>query len=160
MHWLVLPLSNGPYRVSFFIRSSKDVKKIIYEKLFSNWRMPSSGMLCRVNIVGTNVSEERSASIITVPIIGDLGTLPVTSNRRTLRRNISCQLLLRFLLVHRCCRLDGGSAMFLWNVGLTRATRHYIPEGAILHSHCRENNKSYILEVILKLIRAPISGYI
>jgi hypothetical protein len=27
---------------------------------------------------------------------------------------------------------------------LTRATRHNIPEDAILHSHCRENLKSYI----------------
>jgi hypothetical protein len=26
----------------------------------------------------------------------------------------------------------------------TRATRRNIPEGAILHSHCRENLKSYI----------------
>jgi hypothetical protein len=26
---------------------------------------------------------------------------------------------------------------------LTRATRRYFPEDAILHSHCRENLKSY-----------------
>jgi hypothetical protein len=40
-------------------------------------------------LVRIDVSEEPSASI-TVTRIGELGTtLPVTSNRRTLRRNIS-----------------------------------------------------------------------
>jgi hypothetical protein len=34
---------------------------------------------------------------------------------------------------------------------LTRATRHNIPEDAILHSHCRENHKSYMGTVKLKL---------
>jgi hypothetical protein len=49
--------------------------------------MPSSGMLCRVAVVGTEVLEEPSASIIRVTGIGELGTtLAVTSNRRTLRR--------------------------------------------------------------------------
>jgi hypothetical protein len=47
--------------------------------------MPSSGMLRRVALVRTNVSEERSASIISVTRIGELGTtLAVTSNGRTL----------------------------------------------------------------------------
>jgi hypothetical protein len=31
---------------------------------------------------------------------------------------------------------------------LTRATWHDIPENAILHSHCRENLKSYELEFV------------
>jgi hypothetical protein len=45
-------------------------------------------MLRRVALVKTDVSEERSASIIRVTRIGELGTsLAVTSNRRTLRRN-------------------------------------------------------------------------
>jgi hypothetical protein len=45
-------------------------------------------MLRRVALVRTNVSEELSASIIRVTIIGELGkTLGVTRNRRTLRRN-------------------------------------------------------------------------
>jgi hypothetical protein len=48
--------------------------------------MPSSGMLRRVALVGTDVSEERSASIIRVTRIGELGTtLALASNRRTLR---------------------------------------------------------------------------
>jgi hypothetical protein len=39
-------------------------------------------------LVRTDVSEELSASIIRVTRIGELGTLAVTSNRRTLRRNL------------------------------------------------------------------------
>jgi hypothetical protein len=41
-------------------------------------------MLRRVALVGTDLSEERSATIIKVTRIGELGTtLAVTSNRRT-----------------------------------------------------------------------------
>jgi hypothetical protein len=50
--------------------------------------MASSGTLRRVALVITDVSEERSASIIRVTRIGELGTFAVTSNRRALRRNI------------------------------------------------------------------------
>jgi demethoxyubiquinone hydroxylase (CLK1/Coq7/Cat5 family) len=42
--------------------------------------MPSSGMLRRVALVGTDVSEERIASIIRVTRIGEVGTLAITSN--------------------------------------------------------------------------------
>jgi hypothetical protein len=43
-------------------------------------------MLCNVALVGTDVSEELSASFIRVKRIGELGTtLAVTSSRRTLR---------------------------------------------------------------------------
>jgi hypothetical protein len=48
--------------------------------------MTSSGMLRRVALVRPDVSEERSASIIRVTRISELGTtLAVTSNRRLLR---------------------------------------------------------------------------
>jgi hypothetical protein len=78
--------------------------------------MASSGMLGRVAVVRTDVSEELSASFIRVTKIGELGTtLAVTSNRRTLR------------------------------MILTRATRCNIPEDDILHSHRRENLRSYIV---------------
>jgi hypothetical protein len=44
--------------------------------------MASSGMLRRVALVRTDVSEELSSSIIRATIIGELGTtLSVTSNR-------------------------------------------------------------------------------
>jgi demethoxyubiquinone hydroxylase (CLK1/Coq7/Cat5 family) len=50
--------------------------------------MASSGMLHRVALVRTDVSEELSASIIRVTRIGELGaTLAVTSNRSKLRSN-------------------------------------------------------------------------
>jgi hypothetical protein len=50
--------------------------------------MASSGMLRRVALVRTDVSEELSASFIRVTRIGELGKmLALTSNRRTLRRN-------------------------------------------------------------------------
>jgi hypothetical protein len=50
--------------------------------------MVSSGMLGRVAVVRTDVSEEPSASFIRVTRIGELGsTLAATSNRRTQRRN-------------------------------------------------------------------------
>jgi hypothetical protein len=45
-------------------------------------------MLCCVALVRTDVSEELSASFVRVTKIGELGTLAVTSNRRTLRRYI------------------------------------------------------------------------
>jgi hypothetical protein len=91
------------------------------------WRMPSSGMLYCVPLVKTYVSEERSASIFRVTIIGELGTtLALTSNRHTLRRNILEAL-----------RSSETSV-------LTRATRRNIAEDGILHSHRRKILKSYI----------------
>jgi hypothetical protein len=51
--------------------------------------MASSGMLHHVALVRTDVSLELSDSI-RVTRIGELGTtLAVTSNRRTLRRNVN-----------------------------------------------------------------------
>jgi hypothetical protein len=48
--------------------------------------MVSSGLLRRVALVRTDVSEERGASFIRMPRIGELGTTQAaTSNRRTLR---------------------------------------------------------------------------
>jgi hypothetical protein len=49
-------------------------------KAYLSGRMVSSGMLRSLALVGTDVSEEPSASFIRV-------TLAATSNRRTLRRN-------------------------------------------------------------------------
>jgi hypothetical protein len=74
--------------------------------------MASSGLLRLAALVRTDVSEELSASIIRVIRIGELGTLAVTSNRSTLRRNY------------------GGDTSVP-----TRATRRHIPENGILHSY-------------------------
>jgi hypothetical protein len=88
--------------------------------------MVSSGMLRRVALVRTDVSEEPGASFIKVTKIGELGTTQAaTSNRRTLRRNFFAA---------------GSSETSV----LTRATRRNIPEDTILHSHRRENLKSYV----------------
>jgi hypothetical protein len=52
--------------------------------------MASSGMLHRVALVETDISEELSASFIRVTRIGELGTtLAVTGNRRTLRVSVA-----------------------------------------------------------------------
>jgi hypothetical protein len=65
--------------------------------------MPSSGMLRRVALVITDISEDHSASIIRVTRIGELGTtLGVSSNRSKL-------LLLATLMM--------GADTFLRNVG-------------------------------------------
>jgi hypothetical protein len=88
-------------------------------------------MLRRVALVRTDVSEELCTSFIRVTRIGELGTtLAVTSNRRTLRRNIKY--------------LYGiGSGIGISRSVLIRTTRRNIPEDNILHSHRRENFKSY-----------------
>jgi hypothetical protein len=51
-------------------------------------RMASSGTLRCVDLVRTDVSEELSVSVIRVTRISEIKTLAVTSNRRTLRRNV------------------------------------------------------------------------
>jgi hypothetical protein len=81
----------------------------------SRWEMESSDMLRRVTLVRTDVSEDLSASIIRVARIGELGTLTVISNWRTLRRNT---VRLTLFLVHTdSCHPDDGGAKFRRNVG-------------------------------------------
>jgi hypothetical protein len=58
------------------------------ERALTSRRILSSGMLRRVALVRTDVSEELSVSIIRVTRIGELGTtLAVINNRHTLGRN-------------------------------------------------------------------------
>jgi hypothetical protein len=65
--------------------------KHCFERTVPLLRMASSGMLRRVSIVITDVSEELSASFIRVTRIGELGTtLAVTSNQRTLYFFAAC----------------------------------------------------------------------
>jgi hypothetical protein len=88
--------------------------------------MVSSGMLRRVALVKTNVSEELSGPFFRVTRIGELGTtLAVTSNRRTLRRNTNTKLVFLVTLMNEALSSFETSV-------LTRATRRNIPEDTIL----------------------------
>jgi hypothetical protein len=114
----------------------------------------SSGMLRRLPLVRTDVSEEPGASFTRVTRISELGTTQAaTSNRRALRRNTTEFLRsVRRLLVTASVVPSTPILVILMKEAqsspetpvLTTATRRDIPEDTILHSHRRENLKSYI----------------
>jgi hypothetical protein len=103
--------------------------------------MVSSGTLRHVALVRTDISEEPSASFIRVTRIGQLAT----SNRRTLfLRNVRRLLVAASVvpsspILVTLMKVLGYSETAI----LTRATWRSIPEDTILHSHHRENLKSY-----------------
>jgi hypothetical protein len=104
--------------------------------------MASCGMLRRVALVRTDVSEEPSASFITVTRIGELRTILRSVRRLLVAASVVPSSPILVTLMKEA--LGSSETSFL-----TRATRRNIPKDAILHSHRRENLQSYI-----------ISGYI
>jgi hypothetical protein len=90
--------------------------------------MVSYGMLRRVALVRTDVSEELIASFIRVTRIRELVTASVVPSSPILITLMKEEL------------------SFSETSVLTRATRRNIPEDAILHSHRREKLKSLLRE--------------
>jgi hypothetical protein len=91
--------------------------------------MVSSGLLRRVVLVRTDVSEEPGASLMRVFL-------------RSVRRLLvaACVVPSSPIFVTLMKEAPGSSETSV----LTRATRRNNPEDTILHSHRRENLKSYI----------------
>jgi hypothetical protein len=100
--------------------------------------MVSSGMLRRVALVRTDVSEERSSSFMRVT----RNTFLRSVRRLLVTVSVVSSSPIRVTLMKEA---PGSSETSV----LARTTRHNITEGTILHSHRRENLKSY---TILKLV--------
>jgi hypothetical protein len=95
--------------------------------------MPSSGIWRRVAVVKTDVSEGSITFIISLNRISQLeSTLAVTITADALPSS----------LIPSCLKME---VILSYETSvLTRTTRRHIPDEDNLHSHCRENLKSYI----------------
>jgi hypothetical protein len=103
--------------------------------------MVSSGMLRRVALVRTDVSEEPGSSFIRVTRIGELGTTQAKIFLRSVRRLLvaACVVPSSPILLTLMKEAPGSSERSV----LTRATRRNIPEDTILHA-----NISFVVSVI------------
>jgi hypothetical protein len=129
-----------PYNTTVALTAINSAARLEFNK---ERRMVSSGMLRCVALERTDVLEEPSTSFIRVTRIGELGTtLAATSNRHSVRQLLVTASILPSsqILVTLMKEALGSSETSV----LTRVIRHNIPEDAILHSHRRENLKSYI----------------
>jgi hypothetical protein len=99
--------------------------------------MVSSGMLRRVALVRTDVSEDLCASFNKVTRIGELGTtLAITSKLQLVTASVVPSSPILVSLMKEALSSSETSAR-------TTAARRNIPEEDILHSHRHEDLKSY-----------------
>jgi hypothetical protein len=98
--------------------------------------MASSGMLLRVALVRTDVSEERFISIIIVTRIGELGTTLILSSKRRAPNKLLClnsHILSSPILVTLMMRATHSAKTSV----LTGVTLRQLPEDGILVEETR-----------------------
>jgi hypothetical protein len=94
--------------------------------------MPSAGILRRVALVRTDVTEELNASVIRVTIIGEIGTVLRSVHRLLVIANVvPSSPILVTLMIEALRSTD--------TLVLTRATRCNIPGDGTLHNHQTSN---------------------
>jgi hypothetical protein len=107
----------------------------VKDRRSSRSRMPSSGMLRFVALVRTDVSDERSTSLIRVTRLGEFVFLRSVA-RLLVPVNVPSSPI--FVTLNMEALSSSETSV------LTRATWRNIPEDGNLHSYRRENLKSYI----------------